>query len=74
MGGSRYSQFKENTTPRYSKINPEELIREDIMKKFKLRESVRQSQKIAKINNFLKMNSNTYVKNNVAPIFFKKKE
>ena len=48
------------------------MIREDIMKRFKLRESVRQSQKIARINNFMKINSSTRNRNNAAPIFFKK--
>lgn len=58
--------------PRYSRINPEELIREDIMKKFKLRESVRQNDKLLKINNFLKMTTTS--KGNAVPIFFKKKD
>ena len=67
----RYSNHKENTTPKYTRINPEELIREDIMKKFKLRESVRQNKKEMKINNFLR---NTMSKMTATPIFFRKKE
>ena len=43
------------------------------MKRFKLRESVRQSQKMTKINNFLKM-TNSVRNRNAVPIFFKKKD
>jgi len=70
----KYICLKENTTPRYSKINPEEMIREDIMKKFKLRETVRETQKMLKMNNFLKMTSSVNFKSNAASIMFHRKE
>lgn len=60
---------KENFTPYYC-LNPEEAIRNDIMKKFKLRESVRESEKITKINNFLKMTGTPSSRNKPAPILF----
>ena len=44
------------------------------MKRFKLRESVRKSQKMTKIQNLLKMNHPVRNKQNAVPIFFRKKE
>ena len=61
--------IKENITPYYC-ISPEEQIRFDIMKKFKLRETVRESEKIVKINNFLKMANSPSLRNAPAPILF----
>lgn len=40
------------------------------MKKFKLRESVRESEKITKINNFLKMTGTPSSRNKPAPILY----
>lgn len=46
------------------------MIRNDIMKRFKLRESVRETEKTTKINNFLKMANTPSTRNKAAPILF----
>ena len=43
------------------------------MKKFKLRETVRETQKMLKMNNFLKMTSSNTFRSNAASIMLHKK-
>lgn len=49
---------KENEVPSYY-LKTEDMIRMDIKKKFEMRETNRQNSKITKINNFLKMATNS---------------
>ncbi len=51
------------------KMQVEDLVRLDIKKKFKIREFARESERIVKINNFLKMLSTP--KGNVLAVSFK---
>lgn len=44
------------------------------MKKFKLRESMRQTEKVSRMTNFLKMANTTNYRNQAATIFFHKKD